>query len=386
MENKKIKSTDLVIGTIFVLRKDFRAAPAGSEAILLLSGTGGYGFQIYELTDGHDLNGTLPPGTTSGYYFTSLGDINSFFIEKPLTTKVDFETVVLAEEKKIQVVHALKQIDNYKLIFDNWGFGKTFEKGRGVSMLFYGLPGTGKTLMAQAIASKLDYSLNIISTADIQSSQPGEAERNIRKYFKESKGQKHILLFDECDSLIFSRGSVGPILASQVNELLSQLERFDGVTIFTTNRLGTLDEAVNRRLSVKIQFLLPTVEERIKIWQRMFPEEAPLDPKINWKSLAKHKIAGGHIKNAVLRAAREASVQDMDDDKKIIKMEHLLAGVKHEVTSHEEFQKAKRAETNRGAAFYGPEMSEDNKITKGGDLKSVRKSVLEMRQTGVKQP
>src|SRR5207253_257562 len=85
------------------------------------------------------------------------------------------------------------------------------------------------------------------------------------------------LIFDEWDSLIYTRANVGPILGAQINELLSQIERFNGLTIFTTNRLGTLDEAVNRRLALKLEFDMPTLEQRAEIWKRMFPKRCPLD-------------------------------------------------------------------------------------------------------------
>lgn len=387
MEQIRVFKKDLVPGMKFKIKegKSFNTAREGSIAtfITMLPNSSldndNIGISIENFTSGHDLNGSLLPGDQSGYYvdIDFLNDV--FTLITAELAKVDFESVILADDKKNQIIHALKQVDNYKLIFEDWGFGKTFEKGKGISMLFYGPPGTGKTLMAQAIAAKLGYSLKIISNADIQSSSPGEAERNIRKYFKESKGAKNVLLFDECDSLIHSRASVGVIVGSQINELLSQLERFEGVTVFTTNRLGSLDEAVNRRLSIKIEFSMPSVTERVKIWQRMFPEEAPLDPKVDWRKLAKHEIAGGHIKNAVLRAAREASVQEMDDDKKTIKMEHLLTGLKHEVESTAEFNKHKKQW--EGRYRYNNEVGEEigAKMGRRQELKAIRKSVKEMR-------
>lgn len=254
--------------------------------------------------------------------------------------KIDFDTVVIAPEKREQILQALEQINQADLIFEKWGFSETIEKGRGVSMLFYGPPGTGKTLMAQAIANKLGYVLKVISTADIESSAPGEAERNIRKHFKEAKDGKTMLLFDECDSLIYTRANVGPILSAQINELLSQIERFDGITLFTTNRLGTLDEAVNRRLALKLEFAMPTVEERIEIWKRMFPSKAPVSSDVDWKKLATIEMSGGYIKNAVLRAARMAAIQAIPDDEKEIKMEHLRKALKLEAQSMLEFQQA----------------------------------------------
>jgi AAA+ superfamily predicted ATPase len=304
-----------------------------------------YGYHLYYLEDAY--------GRQSR---ESENDLKEAGSEK---TKVDFDTVIIADEKRAQILEALEQVNQMDLIFNKWGFGDTIEKGKGVSMLFYGPPGTGKTLMAQAIANKLEYKLRVISTADIESSAPGEAERNIRKHFKDAKGGKTILLFDECDSLIYTRQNVGPILSAQINELLSQIERFDGITLFTTNRLGTLDEAVNRRLALKLEFAMPSPEERAEIWKRMFPKQAPLDSKIDWMLLAEFEITGGYIKNAVLRAARMAATEKIPDEKKKIMMKHLKKALRYELESMMEFEDARAVESgkvghmNRGKVAVG---------------------------------
>lgn len=266
---------------------------------------------------------------------------------KAKKANVDFDSVVMSEEKRDQILQAIEQINQHSLIFVDWGFEETIEKGRGVSMLFYGPPGTGKTLVAQAIANKLNKTLKVISTADIESSAPGESERNIRKHFDEAaEAEKNentkgvILLFDECDSLIFTRKAAGPILAAQVNELLSQIEKFNGITLFTTNRLGMLDEAVNRRLALKLEFAMPTIEERVKIWERMIPKKAPLHEDVDFERLATVELAGGYIKNAVLRAARIAAAVKLDDAEKKITMEHFVTALRQEAESVMDFEEA----------------------------------------------
>lgn len=268
---------------------------------------------------------------------------------KPIEKKtiVEFDSVIISDDKRKQIMEALEQHHQQDLIFDTWGFGETIEKGRGVIILFYGPPGTGKTLTAQAIAHQLGYKLNIIATADIESSVPGEPERKIREHFKEAKGKKTILLFDECDSLIYSRKNVGPVLAAQINELLSSIERFDGVVLFTTNRLGVLDEAVNRRIALKLEFEMPTAAERVLIWKRMFPKKAPLASNIDWDKLASIEITGGYIKNTVLRAARMAAAEKIDNAKKKIKMSHLVEALKQEVTSLLSFEQEHAQEESR---------------------------------------
>lgn len=259
--------------------------------------------------------------------------------------KVNFDSVILPTEKKNAIIDAIKQVDNHDLIFDTWGFGDVFEKGTAISMLFWGEPGTGKTLMAQAIADRYDYKLTTISTAEVETPEPGGAERNIQRYFKEA-GDKSVLLFDECDSLISDRKHLGMIMAAQVNALLTALETHKGVVIFTTNRLGALDPAFDRRLSLKLEFEMPDVEHRIMIWKRMFPQQAPVAKNLNWETFAQVEIAGGHIKNVVLRAARRAA-----NTTKKITNDIVAEALIEELHSNQSFQSAVQ---NHGALYGQP--------------------------------
>lgn len=308
--------------------------PDGKEGTIVHQGSE-YGVHFDDPFDGcHDLGGKCPPG--EGYF------IDSQYLELLSKQNVDFDTVVMADEKRKQIKEALQQVHKQELIFEKWNFKTTVEKGRGVSMLFYGPPGTGKTLTAQAIADQLGYKLIIKTTADIQSSEPGQAERNIREIFKKAK-KNTVLLFDECDPLIYDRTHVGAIMAAHVNELLSSLEKFEGITIFTTNRCETLDEAVNRRLALKLEFELPSQEQRAEIWERMFPAEAPLDKDVDFLALAEIPLAGGHIKNAVLRAARMAAFDEaVPDDEKTITQKHLKRALYEEGKSMLQFQEMKK--------------------------------------------
>lgn len=220
---------------------------------------------------------------------------------------VDFDSVILHKDKKKQILDTISQVDNYNLIFEQWGFSEIFEKGTAIAMLFYGEPGTGKTLMAQAIADKYNRKLTMVSTAEIETPEPGGAERNLKKFFEEADKDNSVLLFDECDSLITDRKRVGMILAAQINALLSELEKYKGIVVFTTNRLDALDPAFERRLSLKLEFPMPDKAHRLLIWKRMFPAKAPLAKDIRWDDLASIRIAGGHVKNVVLASARMAA-------------------------------------------------------------------------------
>lgn len=269
--------------------------------------------------------------------------------------KVDFDTVIMPEAKKAMIIDAIQQVDNHDLIFNTWGFGEVFEKGTAISLLFYGEPGTGKTLMAQAIADKYNYQLKIVSTAEIETPEPGGAERNIQKYFQEAD-ERTVLLFDECDSLISDRKHLGMIMAAQVNALLTALERHKGIVIFTTNRLGALDPAFDRRLSLKLEFEMPDAKHRVLIWKRMFPEQAPLAKDIDWETIADVAIAGGHIKNVVLRAARRAA-----NTTKKITQDIIVEALLEEVKSNEAFKEA----LANHSPFYGTPVARGVGVTRG---------------------
>lgn len=261
--------------------------------------------------------------------------------EKAEEKRIKLSSVVISEDKREEIKAAISQVDNSKLIFDTWGFSEVFEKGTAVTMLFYGSPGTGKTLMAQAIADEMKMDLKIYGMAEIGSSEPGGSERVIQRIFKEAKDlltgedKKRVILFDECDSLLYDRAKVGVILGAQINALLSEIERHEGIVIFTTNRIGTLDPALERRITAKIEFTFPTKEERLKIWERLIPSKAPIHKDVKFKNLANFPIAGGNIKNVVLNAARMAAYRKADS----IDMDHFLDAIERENRAIKAFEK-----------------------------------------------
>jgi len=253
-------------------------------------------------------------------------EIVEFVIKKK---KVTLESVILPKEKKEEVRAAMAQTKYLELIFKEWGFEDTFEKGIAVTMLFYGIPGTGKTLMAQAVADELGSELKLIGPAEIETAEPGGAERNIQMVFANAKGKKTILCFDECDSLLADRNEVGVIIAGQINTLLSEIERYDGVVIFTTNRLGKLDPALERRISAKIEFPFPDAKARAAIWERIIPKKAPLAKDVSYEKLSEYPICGGNIKNAILNAARMAAYRKDTE----IKLEYFVSAIENEAKS-----------------------------------------------------
>lgn len=264
-------------------------------------------------------------------WFSDIELVNCSHVKKTM-----MDSVILPDGHLEAIMQAINQTkpEIKEKIFNKWKLGEVLEKGFGVTILFYGPPGTGKTLAAQAIAAKINRKLKIIGSAEIQSSEPGGAERAIKAYFKEAKDKNHVLLFDECDSLIYDRGKVGMILAAEINCLLSEIEQFDGVCIFTTNNTPVLDKAMERRITLKLHFPKPNKEMRAKIWRRFFPEpDGILHESVNFDDLARYVISGGQIKNIVLNAARRAAYLG----KITIEHDDLVEALRQEETGHTAF-------------------------------------------------
>lgn len=219
------------------------------------------------------------------------------------------DKLILEDETKQEIIAVLKQHRMMNKIFVEWGLD-IIEYGRSMSMLFYGPPGTGKTWAGNCIAKAMGRELMVITAAEIQTSEPGGANRNIVAAFEQAKKTKSVLFFDECDSLITDRKHVGIILASEINSLLTALEKYEGVVIFATNRADTLDPAMERRISLMVEFKNPDQATRADIWKMMLPAKMPLEPGLTPEKLAKFDLTGGYIKNVLLNAARYAATED----------------------------------------------------------------------------
>lgn len=281
---------------------------------------------------GYGRSKSTKPPAVSGYDYI----VNKDFPQGKYfrtASKALFESVIIEPYKKQMIVEALSLVENNDLIFNKWGFSETIEKGTGVSMLFHGLPGTGKTLMAQAIADYLGKELLVITAAEVMDKYVGESEKRIAKIFDTNADA--VILFDECDSLLGSRENARASWeVSQVNVLLNKLEGHKGVTVFTTNHSTNLDKALDRRIAVKVRFDMPSQDLRSDIWKRMFPAKAPLAADIDWSLLASYEITGGYVKNTVLRAARIAAFRK---DKEIT-FSVLKEALKQELTALMEYE------------------------------------------------
>ena len=228
---------------------------------------------------------------------------------------LSLDALVLPEETHTLIDEVLKACENRVFVMSKWGFGRRLVTGKGICVLFKGEPGTGKTFCSEILASELGMKLYQVSIPKIVSKYIGETEKNISKIFHSARASHSMLLFDEADSLFTKRVSVENSIDRhsnmETNLLLQEIERFEGITILTTNLDKNMDDAFARRIQFKIDFPFPDAEHRAKIWQRLIPKECPIADDVDFEELGENfELSGGHIKNAVIRAAYRAAARE----------------------------------------------------------------------------
>lgn len=213
-------------------------------------------------------------------------------------------------------------------VYETWGFGAKLNRGRGISALFAGPSGTGKTMAAEILACHLNLDLFRIDLSGVVSKYIGETEKNLRRVFDAAEQCGAILFFDEADALFGKRSEVKDshdrYANIEINYLLQRMEDYRGLAILATNKKSHLDQAFMRRLRFVVDFPFPDVEQRTRIWQRVFPKEAAVDG-LSHPILARMEISGGNIKNIALNAAFGAAAQGGP-----IRMEHVYQAARRE--------------------------------------------------------
>jgi len=213
-------------------------------------------------------------------------------------------------------------------VYEEWGFGQRSARGLGISALFAGESGTGKTLAAEVLACELNLDLYRIDLAAVVSKYIGETEKNLRRVFDAADDSGAILLFDEADALFGKRSEVKDshdrYANIEVSYLLQRIEAYRGLAILTTNLKSALDQAFQRRLRFVVQFPFPDRAQREAIWQRVFPRATPTRG-LDLGKLARLHVSGGGIRNIAVNAAFSAA-----DGHDAVTMAHLLEAARAE--------------------------------------------------------
>lgn len=223
---------------------------------------------------------------------------------------------LVLKEDLLEILKEILRHAKYRhKVFHDWGFDRKITSGKGLSVLFSGPPGTGKTMVAGVLANELGMDLYKVDLSQVVSKYIGETEKNLDKVFQAAAGNQFIILFDEADSLFSKRtevkSSVDRYANLEVNYLLQKMEEYSGMCVLTTNFEKSIDDAFKRRIQFRLDFPFPEPEDREQLWLVHLPKEAPIEGELNVKWLAEHyELAGGNIKNAVLRAAFRAAESD----------------------------------------------------------------------------
>ena len=241
---------------------------------------------------------------------------------------------LILPESELNVLRELATHVRHKdKVYYHWGFGKKNARGLGISALFAGASGTGKTLAAEVLGNELELDVYRIDLSSVVSKYIGETEKNLKKIFDAAEGCGSILLFDEADALFGKRSEVKDshdrYANMEVSYLLQRIESYQGLAILTTNLKDDLDRAFLRRIRFIVQFPFPDLTQRTAIWQRIFPASTPtLD--LNFQKLAKLNVAGGNIRNIAINAAFNAA-----NERESVQMKHILQAAKSEYSKLE---------------------------------------------------
>ncbi|GHU57954.1 hypothetical protein FACS1894133_1810 [Clostridia bacterium] len=248
-----------------------------------------------------------------------------------ISPQYTWDDIMLPDEQKRLIRHACDHIKYKHKVYCEWGFDDKISYGKGLSILFSGVPGTGKTMCAQIIAKHLNMEAYRVNISQIISKYIGETEKNLNALFKEARNSDCILFFDECDALFSKRSDVKDSHDKNANAevayLLQLIEEYDGVCILASNLLQNIDEAFMRRITYVVNFPFPEPETRKQIYIHMLPKQLPVSDDIDWDFIAgKFKLSGGHIKNIVLSAVFAAASEDMP-----LCMRHVLVSAVREM-------------------------------------------------------
>jgi SpoVK/Ycf46/Vps4 family AAA+-type ATPase len=225
------------------------------------------------------------------------------------------------------------QVKNRHRVYREWDLATKMPRGRGISALFSGPSGTGKTMAAEVLANELQLYLYRVDLSGVVSKYIGETEKNLRRVFDAAEGSGVVLFFDEADALFGKRSEVKDshdrYANVEIDYLLQRMEEYRGLAILATNLRSHLDSAFLRRLRFVVELPAPDADLRKRIWERALPAAAPTE-NLDWETLARLRITGGNIRNIAVNAAFLAAERD-----EAIGMRHLMQAAMQEYVKEE---------------------------------------------------
>lgn len=243
-----------------------------------------------------------------------------------------WDDIVMPPDQRQTLEYVCDQMKYRKQVYEKWDYNRKYPYGRGLSVLLFGAPGTGKSMCAQVIANALNLELYRVDLSKVIDKYVGETEKSISMIFREAKKCNVVLFFDEADTMFGKRTDKGEAGESSANNktahLLQEVEAYDGVTVLATNYKHNIDPAFFRRMKFIVEFQFPDPETRYRIWEATIPKNTPLAEDVDLHFLAdRFEFVGGNIKNCILNAAFFAAG---DGDGGEVSMKHYLMAVKYE--------------------------------------------------------
>lgn len=246
---------------------------------------------------------------------------------------VGWNDLVVPDQQRRTLRQIAAHAKHRLMVYQQWGFAGKGLRGLGISALFAGESGTGKTMAAEVLANELHLDVYRIDLSAVVSKYIGETERNLRRVFDAAETCGAMLLFDEADALFGKRSEVRDshdrYANIEVSYLLQRMEAYRGLAILTTNMKAALDTAFSRRLSFVVQFPFPDQQQRELIWRSIFPIATPVE-QIDCTKLARLNMSGGNIRSIALNAAFLAA-----DEGTAVGMRHLLQAAHTEAAKRE---------------------------------------------------
>lgn len=252
-------------------------------------------------------------------------------LARQIKPRYQWADIILPEDQLAMLHELVATVRGRPKVLYDWDVRRKLVSNAGITALFAGPPGTGKTMAAEVIASELNLDLYKIDLSTIVNKYIGETEKNLEKVFTEAETSNAILFFDEADALFGKRSEVRDAhdryANIEISYLLQRMEAYDGITILATNLRANLDEAFTRRLQFAVDFPFPEEDERLHIWETLFPATVPRHPELDLALMARRfKLAGGNIRNIIVSAAYLAAA-----DGGQVSMEHLMHGTRREL-------------------------------------------------------
>lgn len=256
----------------------------------------------------------------------------------------EWDDLIVDAQVTKQMRHICNQMKYRHIVEEKWGFSKKTPYGRAVTALFYGAPGTGKTMAVQVIARELGIDLFRVDLSQMVSKYIGETEKHISELFQKAQNINAILFFDEADALFAKRSEVQDAndrhANAQTAHLLQKIEEYDGIVILATNLKDNIDDAFKRRIKFMVQFTFPTAQTRVKLWESMIGNKAAVEDDLDLEFYGEQfELSGSAIKEVIRNAAYIAASENHkisnQDIKEALKLHYAKSG---KILSEEEFR------------------------------------------------